>query len=92
MNLVNIAKHPLYLTQLEFGFEASIPNDDEIFASQQLFRILKSFKDSYFNELYTYQSLDFDDEYNETTNEEDTTDEEQSADEEDNTTQENTYY
>ncbi|CAF1033892.1 unnamed protein product, partial [Adineta steineri] len=51
MNLVNIAKHLLYLTQSEFGFEASIPSDDEIYASQQLFKILKSLKDSYFNEL-----------------------------------------
>ncbi|CAF1142109.1 unnamed protein product [Rotaria sordida] len=84
MNLVKIAKHLLYLTQSEFGFEDSTPNDNGIFASQQLFKILKSFKDSYFNELYTYQSLEFDDEYNETTDEKDTTDEEESADEEEN--------
>ncbi|CAF1536697.1 unnamed protein product, partial [Rotaria sp. Silwood1] len=84
MNLVNIAKHLLYLTQSEFGFEDSTPNDNEIVASQQLFKILKSFKDSYFNELYTYQSLEFDDEYNEATDAEDTTDEEESADEEEN--------
>ena len=79
MNLVSIAKHLLYLTQSEFGFKDSTPSDDEIFASQQLFEILKSFKDSYFNELYTYQSLDFDDGYNETTDEEDTTDEEENT-------------
>ncbi|CAF1445771.1 unnamed protein product [Rotaria sordida] len=80
MNLVNIAKHLLYLTQSEFGFEDSTPNDNGIFASQQLFKILKSFKDSYFNELYTYQSLEFDDEYNETMDEEDSTDEEENID------------
>ncbi len=85
MNLVNIAKHLFYLIQSEFSFDASTPSDDEIFASQQLFKILKSFKNSYFNELYTYQGLDFDDQYNETTDEEDTTDEEESADEEENT-------
>ncbi|CAF4695556.1 unnamed protein product, partial [Rotaria sp. Silwood2] len=50
---------------------------DEIFASQQLFEILKIFKDSYFHELYTYQSLDFHDEYDETTDEEESTDEEE---------------
>lgn len=79
MNLVNIAKHLLYLTQSEVGFEALTPSDDEIFAPQQLFKIIKSFKDSCFNELYTYQSLDFNGEYNETM------DEEESADEEENT-------
>ncbi|CAF0888295.1 unnamed protein product [Rotaria sordida] len=85
MNLVNIAKHLLYLTQSEFGFEASTANEDEIFASQQLFKILKSFKDSYFNKLYTYQSLNVDNEYDETTDEEDTTDAEESADQQENT-------
>ncbi|CAF1102379.1 unnamed protein product [Didymodactylos carnosus] len=86
MNLVNIAKHLLYLTQSEFDFKYSTPSDDEIYASQQLFKILKSFKDSYFNELYTYESLDFNDEYDKTTDEEDTTDEEESSDEEENIT------
>ncbi|CAF4360959.1 unnamed protein product [Rotaria sp. Silwood2] len=82
MNLVNIAKHLLYLTQSEFGFKDSTPSDDEIFASQQLFEILKSFKNNYFNELYSNQSLDFHDEYDETTDEEGSTDEETSTDEE----------
>ncbi|CAF4030805.1 unnamed protein product [Rotaria sp. Silwood1] len=84
MDLVNIAKHLLHLTQMEYGFEDSIPSTDEIFASQQLFEILKTFTDSYFNELYTYQTLDFNDEYDEITDEEDGTDEEESTDEEEN--------
>jgi len=67
MNLVNIAKHLLHLGQMEFGFEDSTITADEIFASQQLFQILKTFKDSYFNELNTYPTLDFHDEYDETT-------------------------
>jgi hypothetical protein len=69
MNLVNIAKHLLHLTQMEFGFEDTIPNADEVFASQQLFKILKTFEDSYFNELHTYQTLDFHYEYDEMTDE-----------------------
>ncbi|CAF3826714.1 unnamed protein product, partial [Rotaria sp. Silwood1] len=69
---------------MEYGFEDSIPSTDEIFASQQLFEILKTFTDSYFNELYTYQTLDFNDEYDEITDEEDGTDEEESTDEEEN--------
>ncbi|CAF4492207.1 unnamed protein product [Rotaria sp. Silwood2] len=76
MNFVNIAKHLFHLTQLECCFEDSPTSADEIFASQQLFEILKTFKDDYFHELYTYQSLDFHDEYDETTDEEESTDEE----------------
>ena len=56
--------------------------DDEIFASQQLFQILKTFKDNYFNELNVYETLDFPDEYDETTDEEDSIDEELSCEEE----------
>ncbi|CAF3084411.1 unnamed protein product [Rotaria sp. Silwood2] len=84
MNLVNIAKHLLQLTPLEFFFEDSTITADEIFASQQLFEILKTFKDSYFNELYTYQSLDFYDEYDEVSNEENSADENESIDQEEN--------
>ncbi|CAF4733373.1 unnamed protein product [Rotaria sp. Silwood2] len=76
MNLVNIQKH-LHLTQLEFCFEDSLTSADEIFASQQLLEILKIFKEGYFHELYTYQSLDFHDKYDETTDEEESTDEEE---------------
>ncbi|CAF1254595.1 unnamed protein product [Rotaria sordida] len=43
----------------------------EIFIGERLFEVLKSFKDSYFSELYTYDSLEFEDEYDETTEEED---------------------
>jgi hypothetical protein len=77
-------KHLLHLIQIEFCFEDTIPSVDEIFASQQLFKILKTFKNSYFNELYTYQTLDFHDEYDETTNEEESTDDGESSDEEEN--------
>ncbi|CAF3252195.1 unnamed protein product [Rotaria sp. Silwood2] len=65
MNLVNIVEHLLHLTKAEFGFEAktTTTTSDEIFASQQLFEILKAFKHSCFNELHTYDSLEFDDEY-----------------------------
>jgi hypothetical protein len=51
MNLLNIAKHLLHLAQTEYGYENSVITADEIFASKQLFEILKSFKDSYFSEL-----------------------------------------
>lgn len=82
MNLVNIAKHLLHLAETEFGFGDSTTTDDEIFASQQLFQILKTFKDSYFNELNVYETLDFHDEYDETTDEEDSIDEDSSCEEE----------
>ncbi|CAM4907822.1 unnamed protein product [Rotaria socialis] len=76
MNLINIAKHLLYLTEREFSDDDSKTSADEIAASQQLFDVLKSFKDSYFNELNVYETLDFDDEYDEITEEEESTDEE----------------
>jgi hypothetical protein len=34
MNLVNIAKHLLHLTQMEFRFENSTTAEDEVLASQ----------------------------------------------------------
>ena len=46
MNLLNIAKHLLHLAQTEFGSENSATTDDEVFAAEQLFEVLKSFKDS----------------------------------------------
>jgi hypothetical protein len=85
MNLVNIAKYLLHLTRMEFGFEDTIPNADEVFAAQQLFEILKTFEDSYFNELHTYQTLNFHDEYDETTDEEESADEDESNDDEEST-------
>ncbi|CAF4365939.1 unnamed protein product, partial [Rotaria sordida] len=64
MNLVNIVEHLLHLTKAEFSSEAkTTTTSDEIFASQQLFEILKAFKHSCFNELHTYDSLEFEDEY-----------------------------
>jgi hypothetical protein len=41
------------LPHTEYGFENSATTTDEIFAAEQLFEVLKSFKDSYFSELYT---------------------------------------
>ncbi|CAF5171340.1 unnamed protein product [Rotaria sp. Silwood1] len=71
MNLVNIVEHLLDLTKAEFGFEAkTTTTSDEIFASQQLFEILKAFKHSCFNELHTYDSLEFDNEYDDMMDEE----------------------
>ena len=69
---------------MEFGFEDIIPSADEIFASQQLFKILKTFKDSDFNELHTYQTRDFHAEYDEITEKEESTDDEESNDEQEN--------
>ncbi|CAF3015628.1 unnamed protein product [Rotaria sp. Silwood2] len=83
MNLVNIAKHLLYLPEREFSNEGSRTSADEIVASEQLFEVLKSFKDSRFSELDVYQTLDFDDEYDETTDKEEGTDEEESLDDTD---------
>ena len=57
-------------------------------ASQQLFESLKTFKDSYFNEFHTYQSLDYCDEYNEVTDEGDIADEDESVDGEESTDKE----
>ena len=72
MNLMNIAKHLLYLTQREVGYANCVPSADEIFVSQQLLEVLKAFKDSYFSEPHTWETLEFDDEYDEKTAEEST--------------------
>jgi len=71
MNLLNIAKHLLYLAETGYTSENSATTADEIFAAERLFEILKSFKDSYFNELYSYDTLEFEDEFDEMTDEED---------------------
>ncbi|CAF4273493.1 unnamed protein product, partial [Rotaria sordida] len=73
---------------MEFHFQNSTTSEDEVLALQQLFEILKTFKDSYFNELHTYESLDFHEEYNEMTDEGDSADEEESIDEEESTDEE----
>jgi len=80
MNLVNIVKHLLHLTQSEFYFDSSPTSADEIFAAQQLFEILKSYENSHFSELDTYETLDADDEYDEMIDEENGTDEEEHID------------
>ncbi|CAF1484666.1 unnamed protein product [Rotaria sordida] len=69
MNLLNIAKHLLYLAQTKYGSGNFTTTTDEIFATERLFEVLKSFKDSYFSELHTYDTLEFDDEYDEMTDE-----------------------
>ncbi len=71
MNLLNIAKHLLYLAQIEYGSDNSTTTADETFAAERLFQVLKSFKDSYFSEVYTYDTLEFDDEYDEMADRED---------------------
>ncbi|CAF1238999.1 unnamed protein product [Rotaria sordida] len=86
MNLLNIVKHLLDLAQTGFGYGNSAMTTDEIFIAERLFEVLKSFKDSYFSELYSYDSLEFEDEYDETAEEEEdsndeTTEEEDSSDE-----------
>ncbi len=63
MNLWNVAKHFLHLTQTECGSENSATSIEEIFLAEWLLGFLQSFKSNYFNALYTYDSLDFDDEY-----------------------------
>ncbi|CAF1397795.1 unnamed protein product [Rotaria sp. Silwood1] len=75
MNLLNITKHLFHLAQTEYGFENSTTTTDEIFTAERLFEVLKSFKDSYFNELYTYDTLEFEDEYDEITDEKESDDE-----------------
>ncbi|CAF4899008.1 unnamed protein product, partial [Rotaria sp. Silwood1] len=74
MNLLNIVKHLLYLTQTEFGSENSSTTADEILTAERLFEVLKSINVSYFTELYTYDTLDLDNEYDELTNEEQSND------------------
>lgn len=74
MNLSNIAKHLVYLTKNEYGSETSAATTDEIFIAERLFEVLKSFKNSYFNELYTYDTLEFNDEYDEESDEEESDD------------------
>jgi len=81
MNLLNVAKHLLHLAQTECGSGNSATTTDEIFLAERLFEVLKSFKGSYFSELYTYDTLDFDDECDEMTNEEESDDDNDDYDE-----------
>ncbi|CAF4005135.1 unnamed protein product, partial [Rotaria magnacalcarata] len=54
--------------------EASATTTDEIFIGERLFEVLKSFKNSSFNELYTYGTLEFNDEYDDESDEEESDD------------------
>ncbi|CAF1538898.1 unnamed protein product, partial [Rotaria sp. Silwood1] len=51
MNLLNIVKHILHLTENEYDSENSPTTTDEIFAAERLFEVLKSINVSYFTEL-----------------------------------------
>ncbi|CAF0978368.1 unnamed protein product [Rotaria sp. Silwood1] len=75
MNLLNITKYLLDLTQTKFESENSSTTTDEIFAAERLFEVVKSFKDSNFNELCTYDAVEFEDEYDEMTDEEESNEE-----------------
>jgi hypothetical protein len=81
MNLINITEYLLYLVKAECGSGNSETTTDEVFLAKRLFEILKSFKDNYFNEMFTYETLEFDDEYDEMTNEEDSDDDADDYDE-----------
>ncbi|CAF1503263.1 unnamed protein product [Rotaria sordida] len=83
MNLLNIVKHLLDLAQTEFGYGNSAMTTDEIFIAERLFEVLKSFKDSYFSELYSYDSLEFEGEYDETAEEEEEDSNDETTEEED---------
>ncbi|CAF1475898.1 unnamed protein product, partial [Rotaria sp. Silwood1] len=74
MNLLNIVKHILHLTENEYDSENSPTTTDDIFAAERIFEVLKSINVSYFTELYAYDTLDFDDEYDEMTDEESSND------------------
>ena len=76
MNLLNIAKHLVFLTEKSFPYETSQTSGNEISTAEQLFEVLKSFKDSHFSELDSYETLDFPDEYDEVSEEENSADEE----------------
>ncbi|CAF1424230.1 unnamed protein product [Rotaria sp. Silwood1] len=74
MNLLKIAKH-LYLAETEYTSGNSATTADEVVAAERLFEVLKSFKDSYFNEMYSYDTLEFKDEFDETADEDENDDE-----------------
>ncbi|CAF4484619.1 unnamed protein product, partial [Rotaria sp. Silwood2] len=74
MNLVNVAKHLLHLAETNFGSANDITSSNEMFASQQLFEVLKTYKNSNFSEFYAYETLDFNNEYDGMTDEEESND------------------
>ena len=75
MNLVNITKHLYHLVQQEYGSSNATTSENETLATQQLFQVLMSFENNCFNELYTYQSLEFNDEFDEDHDSEESNDE-----------------
>jgi len=83
MNLVNITKHLYQLAQKEYGLPNETTSDVEMHAAEQLFHVLKAFENSHFNELSTYQSLDFDDEFDENPDSEESNDENETSFEDD---------
>ena len=74
MNLSNVAKHVLGLTGAKYGSATSVISIDETFVSRQLLEVLKSSKDSHFSELYSYETLEFDDEFHEIIDEDESND------------------
>ena len=70
MNLLNIGKNFLYLVETEYTSGNSATTTDEVLCAERLFEMLKSFKDNYFNEIYTYHTLEFEDELDEIADEE----------------------
>ena len=70
MSLVNVANYLVHLAENNFGSANDITTSDKIFAAQQLFEILKSYRSSCFNELYSYETLDFSDEFDDLSDEE----------------------
>ena len=68
MNLLKIAKYLLNFAQIEYESRSFATTTDEILVAEQLFEVLKSFKDSCLSELHMYDTLKFDDEYEDMTN------------------------
>ncbi|CAF2522316.1 unnamed protein product [Rotaria sp. Silwood2] len=75
MNLANVAKHLLYLAETNLGSANDVTSSSEMFASQQLFEVLKTYKNNCFSEFYTYETLEFHDEYDDMSDEEESNDE-----------------
>ena len=71
MNLVNAAKQLLYVVENIFGSENDVTSFNERFAAQQLFEILNSYRNSYCSKLYGYETLDFNDGFNDLSDERD---------------------
>ena len=70
MSLLNVANYLVHLAENNFRSANDITTSNAMFAAQQLFEILKSYRNSYFNELYSYETLDFSDEFDDLSNEE----------------------